>query len=369
MPRAPTTTRSAPLRRGEQGLEDRPLEDGGAGAAVHAGLGDRPEHLGLEPVVGGELGARRARGAEPSSGSPSGASQDADRDDGRLAAGGLAQRPHAARRGRRPIRRPRRRARGSAGAAAAAQVQRLDARAPAPARTSTDRPTAAPSPGPSPAPGAGRMSLMDRSSRARRRSGRDQGPGTRRAMPSTGPFRRVLACVSARRVIGPHLRSGRSVRWRSSCASMRTERRDHPGGGGAGAQEMRATSRWRGMGPPPSAARREHADPLRRDQPAADARGRRGALVGAEHGHRGARPAAGGVDRHRRRPARAHAAADAGRTSPTGSTPTGWPASSGRSTRPDPAAGRGRPLDDLDPVELNIFNRDRTDRVLRGATT
>ena len=50
---------------GGERLEDRPVEDGGPGAPVHAGLRDRPEHLRLQPVVGGQVGAERARGRTP----------------------------------------------------------------------------------------------------------------------------------------------------------------------------------------------------------------------------------------------------------------------------------------------------------------
>ena len=197
--RAPTTTRSAPLGGGEQRLEDRPLHDGGPGTAVHAGLGDRPEHLGLEPVVGRELRRGRARAPSPRADHRPGRR-------GQLTATTVASRRAASRsahtRAPWPAAEPSTSTTSQGFCRRGSRGRRCSGSTPgrAPARTSTDQPTAAPHPGPGPAPGqVGCRSCTHRRGLAGGPAG-TKGPhpplDRRRRAP-----RRVVACVSVRRVI------------------------------------------------------------------------------------------------------------------------------------------------------------------------
>ena len=112
---------------------------------------------------------------------------------------------------------------------------------------------------------------------------------------------------------------------------------------------------------PPPDERNEPAGPLRRGQPAADDRRGRRARLRAEHVHRGPCPAAGGGRGPDGRPPGSAAAAHPGATSRPASTPTAWPRVE---QAVDDAAEQfgtlGHKLAAFDPVELKVFNADRT---------
>ena len=121
------------------------------------------------------------------------------------------------------------------------------------------------------------------------------------------------------------------------------------------------------MRPPPPAARRQHAGPLRRDQPAADARGRAGALLRAQHGHRASAPAQQAewtADRHR--PPRPPAAADAGGPRRRLRRRAAGRASSGRSTRPRASCRRGGAGSTTSTRRAEHLQPRPDDRVLRA---
>jgi hypothetical protein len=87
---------------GGQRLEHRPVQHLGADAPVDAGLTDRPEHLGLQPVVRSEPAPQEQ--PAPLERIAVGLVEDQDGDDRGFPAGGLAERPdQGALRGRRAV--------------------------------------------------------------------------------------------------------------------------------------------------------------------------------------------------------------------------------------------------------------------------
>ena len=108
---------------GRERREDGAVEDGGAGPAVHAGLGDGAQHLGLHPL---EQGVGVAEGGPRTERDVVRIVEDGERDDGALAPRGLAQRPdQRALTGRRSVDLDEQ-VRGGTAGEQRAQAQRLD---------------------------------------------------------------------------------------------------------------------------------------------------------------------------------------------------------------------------------------------------